>query len=155
MLVLDDKLEVNPLHALNGIQRGNEPSAPSDLVGFRLQNDPFKESSFNALIHPLYSLAPHQGFCSENTCAMGAAAATLESRNGARVMILGSPALAQEAHLQWLQGDLAKITIQSFEHELAAEGELKNRGISDLESTIYRINDQIKVKLCLLEQSGK
>ncbi len=126
-------------------------TAPKDLLGFKIQNDPFKETTFNPLIHELYALQPQQAFCLESgACAVGVAGATLETRKGGgRVVLLGSYQLATESVLRWIRGEEGKVKIVSFTHELSDSTLPKNRGISELSSTIYRINDFITITLCL------
>lgn len=150
----------NPLHAVNTAMA---PKAPKDLIAFRLQNDPFKESTFNPLIHPLLSLGPKQAVCTDVACVSAgpsiAAVATLESRNGGRVLVAGSVELVNRDMLRWVTGDLGRLRLRAFEHELtgdaaAAVGK-KNRGVSELKSTIYRIGDVIRVRMCLETAEGK
>ena len=141
---LDDTLLGNPNHLLNPT---SPISAVDGMTGFKLNNDPFKESTFNPLIHPLLSLNSGQAICLKDACTASAAiVATLESRSGSRVMICGSPKLLSSSWIDWVAGRVGRAEIVSLSHSLLPEG--GNRGISDLGATIYRVGDEIRVTAC-------
>ena len=64
-------------------------------------------------------------------------------------MAVTSLKLVQKELVQWVQGDSFNVKIASLSHGLS--GGWGHRGKTELETTIYRINDRIDVRLCLLD----
>lgn len=121
---------------------------------FKLRNDVKVESKYNALIQNAMSLPPGSAICTKTTCTSSSQSvsllATMESRKGSRFMAAASLKLAaQKDLLQWVQGDKFNVKIGSLSHVMSNSG--GNRGRTDLQTTIYRINDRINVRLCLAD----
>lgn len=124
---------------------------------FKLRNDPKMESNYNALIQSAMSLPAGSSICPKSPSAMCSSSsqsisllATMESRTGSRFMAVTSLKLAQRELFEWVQGAAFNIKIGSIAHELST-GKGGNRGKTELESTIYRTNDRINVRLCLID----
>lgn len=126
---------------------------------FKLRNDPKNELKFNALIQSAMFLPPGSSICpsKSSTCSSSSQSlslmATLESRKGSRFIAVTSLKLINKEILQWVQGSSFNIKISSFSHGRsgAAGG---NRGKTELQSTIYRVNDCIDFNLCLIDGSN-
>ena len=68
-------------------------------------------------------------------------------------MAVTSLKLVQKELLQWVQGSLFDVKIGSLSHEMTS-GKGGNRGKTELETTIYRVNDRINIRLCLVKGRG-
>lgn len=143
----------------------------SSVTAFKLLNDPRAESTFNPLIQTALGMAPGTLVCpvagtgsdDQNKCFSASqsvtALATLETRHGARVAVLGSPRLflalsasKRDEIVGWVQGRRHRYRIDSLDHAAVLEdqkGRIGNRGISPQKSTIYRVRDRLRVRLCL------
>ena len=145
----------------------------TEAIAFKLRNNPKIESNFNPLIQNAISFAPGSAICTSNSnskrqgeegaCQSNSHSvsllATLESRKGSRFAVFSSQKLLSslpESTLKgifgWAQGTRFYMKIASISHELTSKTsnlDLANRGKTDLDSTIYRVNDHINVRMCL------
>jgi oligosaccharyltransferase complex subunit beta len=160
------KAQWNPQHSFSTLSDADSSdnwikimTSSSPLrTAYKLKNDGNLES-FNPLIQSALSFAPGSGICRGEVCLSGtfgvSLMASLESRRGSRFLAVSDGRLFSaltrsqlEGLCGWLQGERFSNQIASFTHRLSGPGPA-NRGITELSSTIYRIRDEIDVRMCL------
>ena len=171
-IIGDGKFEWNCKHSfftlINEDNKNENRALDNNASAFKLQNDPKSDSSFNPLVQSALNFAPGTCICTSNLCHSNTASvslmATLESRKGSRFLAISVPKLINslskkqlDGIVGWLQGSpdsKFNIKISSVSHQLAIPSDQiissPNRGRTELDSTIYRVNDKINIRMCLI-----